>query len=305
MSTKKLSRTVIEGGRYRGNKWERYQSNAELRAAERNYLKEVTADPELAYEEEIEVRQHVYKSFRDKLNPMYRWLNAQVGRPWSEVRSEVFQKFDTRTTAGRHITFDHLLREVVDTSSGFDNHGFMANPSIELLKERKGYWIVSDYYVDQEGVLRKPSIDRKAWRNRKGYLYQVISDEEYKVAEKWLNNRMIIEQGGKYYWALPTEDIWMATWFEPFKAYDRYTPHQLVYYVRMTGNHKEIHSKPDPLYRGRFIDFSVQTSRDYWEMVENPYSFRQRGELSSSELKTFKSFKKKIRLDILDYGKGR
>ena len=73
MSTKRMSKTVIEGGRGTRNKFERYQSNAEVRAAQRDYLKEVMADPEFAYEDEIPERQTVYKDFRDKLRPHHRW----------------------------------------------------------------------------------------------------------------------------------------------------------------------------------------------------------------------------------------
>jgi hypothetical protein len=57
-------------------------------------------------------RTKVYQGFDDKLGPAYRWLEAQSGRPWNKVRSELFARFDTRTTAGRHIVFDHLLRSV-------------------------------------------------------------------------------------------------------------------------------------------------------------------------------------------------
>src|SRR5580692_493657 len=123
MSSKRLSKTVIEGGRHGYNKWERRHSHAEVRAGERDYLKQVITDPELADDIDIEAVRPVMKEFTDKLAPMYRWLDTQIGRPWSEVRSEIFTTFDTRTTAGRHITFDHLLSSVVETNSGFDKFG--------------------------------------------------------------------------------------------------------------------------------------------------------------------------------------
>lgn len=305
MSTKKLSKTVIEGGRIGRNKWERRNSHAEFRAEERDYIKAVKADPELADELEIGERQHVYKEFSDKLAPMYRWIEAQVGRNWDEVRSEIFQTFDTRTTAGRHITFDHLLKEIVDTESGFDDRGYMTNPEIPVISSNSKYHYRSfaDYYVDQEGILRTCKD-----RNRRRYRYEpekVPTEQEYKDAEVWLQNRMVIEQDGKLYWAMPTEGIWKATWFEPNKVYDRRTQHELSYYVRKSGNHEETHYSKDPFGYDSYTSYTIKTSGAYWEKVANPYSFRQRGELSAEDIKIFRSFKAKIRRDMIAYGKGR
>src|SRR5262245_32814527 len=104
MSTKYLARTVIEGGRARYNRYERRHSNSSERR------KETVVSTQLLRSEEpgmavYPVRKVVYKGFRDKLSPAERWLESQVGRPWSKVRSELFARFDTRTTAGRHIVF--------------------------------------------------------------------------------------------------------------------------------------------------------------------------------------------------------
>jgi hypothetical protein len=111
MSTKNLARTVIEGGRARYNRFERRHSNA----VERTHVHEMeralcrATEPECAV---FEPRKVVYRGFDDKLGPAMRWLRSQVGRPWDKVRGELFARFDTRTTAGRHILFDHLLAEV-------------------------------------------------------------------------------------------------------------------------------------------------------------------------------------------------
>src|SRR5438445_11892260 len=109
MSTKNLARTVIEGGRHRQNVWQRRWSNAQERTAERELsgLLRDRLDPDAVV---YRKRTPVYQEFDDKLGPAYRWLEAQSGRPWNEVRSELFARFDTRTTAGRHIVFDHRLQ---------------------------------------------------------------------------------------------------------------------------------------------------------------------------------------------------
>jgi hypothetical protein len=299
MSTKRLSKTVIEGGRYGRNKYERRYSHVEVRAQERDYLKVVVNDPELADELDIDQLQPVYQGFTDKLAPMYRWLKAQVGRVWDEVRSEVFTKFDTRTTAGRHITFDHLLKEVVDTESGFDEYGRMADPNIPVERTgRGGYYSFSDYYVDQDGILQETT------RNKRRYRYQSISEQEYKDVANWLNGRMIMEHQGALHWLTPSEGIWKASWIDPNKFYDNSRLY-LKYYVLDNGMYETVELiKPayDPTH-----PYSVKTKAhgNHWEMVENPFSFRLRGQLSSEEVKQFKALKDTFRADILAYSKGR
>src|SRR5688572_18520095 len=111
MSTKYLARTVIEGGRARSNRFERRHSNSRERKRDHEVYSLLlrSEEPEM---EVYRVRKVVYKAFSDKLSPAERWLESQIGRPWSKVRSELFERFDTRTTAGRHVVFDHLLKDV-------------------------------------------------------------------------------------------------------------------------------------------------------------------------------------------------
>lgn len=294
MSTKKLSRTVIEGGRY--NTSDRRLSNKEERAKTRAYMSKVALDPE-DFEEEIEPeRRPVYKEFSDKLNPMYRWLESQVGRVWDEVRSEISTKFDTRTTAGRHITFDHLLREIVDTESGFDNRGRMINPNIEVIcGSGYRYYGHKLYYVDEDGILQ-PNIS--SFRRRRRYEY--ITEEEAKESAAWLQGRIIGLKGGKYYWFSPTEGVWKADWEKSIYG----TAYNLKYYVENVGNYSYETKRSYKFIPGVWTEV-VKTSGLHWEEVEVPFSYRQRSELSASELKHFKSFKESIINAILEYGKGR
>lgn len=97
MATKDFSRTVIEGGRARFNCWERRRSHRVVRARERMALAGGGDWDGVV----IARRTPVWRAFADKLAPAERYLAAQVGRPWSKVRSELFARFDTRTTAGR------------------------------------------------------------------------------------------------------------------------------------------------------------------------------------------------------------
>ena len=305
MSTKKLSRTVIEGGRHSYNKWERRHTHAEVRAEERDYLKQVMADPDLADEIDVDEGRPIPKEFTDKLRPMYRWLEAQVGRPWSEVRSEVFTKFDTRTTAGRHITFDHLLREVVDTESGFDNRGRIADPTIPLdhseVPPYRWRGAVSDYYVDKDGVLCAREDIHHRLRHRLRYAF--VSEQEYKDAEAWLNGRMIGEKGGKLYWFVATERIWRASWHNLDKPYETFNFYNgLQYFIVENGLYDLV--SPSSMI-GYPSSMTCKIHGDHWVAVKNPFSFRQRGELTVEEIKAFKVFKEKIRDDILKASEGR
>jgi hypothetical protein len=129
MARRDLSRTVIEGGRYYRNAWERRASHGVGRARVRAWL---ASGDDGAPRPPPRVR----KLFRDKLGPAQRWLDAQVGRPWSKVFSELCARFDTRTVAGRHVIHDHLLKSVWlgDDLTSAPRH---------------------DFFVDAHGILRR------------------------------------------------------------------------------------------------------------------------------------------------------
>jgi hypothetical protein len=54
---------------------------------------------------------HDYKSFTDHIMPLKRYLEAQVGRPWNDVWSEMCQTLDRRSMSGNHV-FEHIRWEV-------------------------------------------------------------------------------------------------------------------------------------------------------------------------------------------------
>lgn len=176
MSTKNLARTVIEGGRRYYNCWERRHSHAEARAAERAVAATVrTHDADdLVWPEP----KHVGRSFHDKLSPAERWLRSNVGRPWDLVRSEIFARFDTRTLAGQHIVFDHLLRRRWD---------------------RDETWSVSRdarFRVDRRGILRAEMPRRVRWHSQAPYVPDLAE------ATRLANGRKVVRRGTRLYWGL-------------------------------------------------------------------------------------------------------
>jgi len=180
MSTKNLARTVIEGGRHSYSRFFRRHSNAVERTRTHQLERELcsTLDPESAY---FPPRDPAYRGFDDKLGPARRWLRSQVGRPWDKVRSDLFLRFDTRTTAGRHIVFDHLLAEVSPVRFGSFRRG--------------------EFWISPHGILRHESYDRKVYaRARRA---QALPESEATLC-RWLGGRRVIEHGARLYWLVPT-----------------------------------------------------------------------------------------------------
>jgi hypothetical protein len=175
MAKKNLARTVIEGGRARFNQLERDHSHRVERARLREWLDVARADDEL-YECASPVpRPHVRKSFADKLAPCRRWLGARVGCPWDAVRGEIFRTFDTRTLAGRHIVFDHMLQEVADHFAE---------------------WRYRRFFVDDRGFLRR---GERGPRYRRTYRPGMPEAE----LQAWSQGRRIGLSGELLYWFVP------------------------------------------------------------------------------------------------------
>jgi hypothetical protein len=172
LARKDLSRTVIEGGRYFHNSWERRASHGIERSRTREWLARVTEDLEEAEDTEPVPRPTVRKLFRDKLSPAYRWIDSQVGRPWNLVRAELFARFDPRTTAGQHVLFDHVLREV-------EQHGIVLPEKL-----RRG----DRWYVDPHGILRRALIGGRTWR------------EIHRDARTWAAGRKIALTERGWWW---------------------------------------------------------------------------------------------------------
>lgn len=146
MARKDLSRTVIEGGRGTRNQWDRRRSHRVERASTRAWLDTVSQDHDAADESSPRPIDFVYKDFSDKLGPARRWLTAQTGQPWSKVYSELRSRFDTRTTAGRHIVEDHML-------------DWVRRPS-----DIARYFRSDQLVVDHHGILRKPRNHGRAYQ---------------------------------------------------------------------------------------------------------------------------------------------
>jgi len=138
MGTKYLARTAIEGGRRAGQRYEEHVWTKSERLRWNRHLRDACLDRDLVYEFEPDNRtEPYYKEFDDKLTPIYSWLQSRVGRPWAAVYAEMKQRFDTRTTAGRHIVYDHLLGEVEGSGQQ---------------EEPLRWYGRRDFHIDEDGI---------------------------------------------------------------------------------------------------------------------------------------------------------
>lgn len=187
MSKKNLARTAIEGGRRGYNTWERRESNQLERVRTRMMLRAAVRDLEVVERRPLPKRRPVRPEFNDKLNAVYAWIAAQSGRTWNEVRSEVHRKFDSRTTAGRHILCDHILKHVdytwhvgpyVDTQFTYGEHDV----------------------VGLDGVLRhvRGKSYKSRWRGERPTFREVD-------LWSWANGRYVRRIGSVLFWFVPVD----------------------------------------------------------------------------------------------------
>lgn len=177
MSTKNLARTVIEGGRTSGSCWNRRYSDRVHRQLQRGLVSQWAQGPGLD-DLVVPAQRRAFRAFDDKLSPAKRWLQRQVGRPWNRVRAELLATFDTRTTAGRHIVFDHMLLWVEN------DHGF-------------GRW--ANFTVDRHGLLRWRNLEWPGFPRKP----EALPLPQAKL-ELWLAGRRVGGVGEVLFWYVPT-----------------------------------------------------------------------------------------------------
>lgn len=103
MSTKRLARTPLEAGHYGGKNSRTHGKNhvkrKAVRAKERAVIGSYKDEDSDTHVDEPSTRTRN----SDKLGAVKRWVLSQCGRPWNKVFSEIAEKFDFKTMAGRHI----------------------------------------------------------------------------------------------------------------------------------------------------------------------------------------------------------
>ncbi len=187
MATKNLARTVIEGGRSRWSKNERRFANKSARRRVRQYARSLLFDAELGEGSSAPDRERVWRNHYDRLSAAERWLASFVGRPWNVARAEIARRFDTRTIAGQHIVFDHLLPSV--KGGGHDTFGNC------------------DFEVDEQGLLKRLP-PRRYVSARKLPPGKVRRSP--RQVDAWARGRLVGKRGQGWFWFEPTGLVWKA-----------------------------------------------------------------------------------------------
>lgn len=108
MSTKNLARTIVEGGRYEGSKFERRRFTRCERHEVRALMMVAKRDTSILENSVLPIRQKAYKESRDRPNPAYRWFHSQIDKSWDSAYSYLKRRYDTRTIKGWHLVDLHI-----------------------------------------------------------------------------------------------------------------------------------------------------------------------------------------------------
>jgi hypothetical protein len=101
-----------------------------------------------------------HRALNENLNPLRRYLRAQVGRPWSKVYSEIAGNIDRRNTVQQHI-YQHLDQFVATKVEWQDDR---------LVDLTHGPWnwnastLRQEMYVDPRTGLLRVNKNYRAWR---------------------------------------------------------------------------------------------------------------------------------------------
>jgi hypothetical protein len=94
------------------------------------------------------------KQLNENLNPLYRYLNKQVGRKWDEVYSEIMSNLNLNNAVQYHV-WQHLIHfGIVETRTWIENDKVMQHSYCGPEEVQASYRI--SFFVDpSDGILRK------------------------------------------------------------------------------------------------------------------------------------------------------
>jgi hypothetical protein len=193
MSTKNLSRTVMEEGRFGYDREQRDYSSHEDRAQNRHFLNQITSlvDPDDAGPEpkRRKVRKYYHGS---RVGAINRWIESQVGRKWDDAFSELTRKFDIRSFRGHRTIIEYVTRRIT----------LKPTDAIHESQLSRSMWRTVFYYVDEKGLLRCDKTPSHG--PQRAYDGKHL---EAKI-QKWANERMVMDYGTSIFWMLPEFYEW-------------------------------------------------------------------------------------------------
>jgi hypothetical protein len=172
MSSKRISKTVIEPARTNSYKYSTKTSTRNERRATNDALHDMLFDEELIEGEVLPKRRPERIAQNDKLNPLKRWIRSHVGQKWDDIYSKMRKTFDFRTIPGLHVV-GHLL-------------DYVDRPSSPILR----YW-TPEFFVDEGGVLRHQPKPKKL---------KFVQGPKQSEVIKWFGNRLVKQEGADLWW---------------------------------------------------------------------------------------------------------
>jgi hypothetical protein len=259
MATKNLSRTIIEGARYNRDKWKRKQSIRAERRQAKEYCQEVLDDPETdEIIQEYGGDKRRYRLQKDKLQPLQRYLESNVGRSWDAIYSKLKSRFDERNIKGYHLLNDHIRNNVDGAGGEYGSRPIDPNET----------WGYKSFYIDNNRILRQ-------YPQRKNQPKERISDVEFDRMPDFLGMRKVMRNGGIICWMEPCNPA------KALKAFfGRYRDLEWTYRKR------EWVDKPEGT-----VDYWGRKVYGYWKTVTiGEDQFRQGKELTATEMADWKAF---------------
>lgn len=226
MSKKNLARTPLEGGRTNEDReWRRdwIETHRRMRHATNHKM---TRDPSAWDSIDLEIDRQGWRDskFKDKINAIERWIAKQVGRKWDDVYSEIKQRFDCRTTAGRHILYDHIIGYV----------------ELSLDSHRRSR---AEFMVDEDGILvRGPW--RRNWHRRPAE--PAIVKRTIDEVRAFCGDRKVRNIGTELFWMLPINPKW-------------WTVEHRVHHIDCPYKHKQeqrVTKRQSAVYRNRTYEYA-------------------------------------------------
>ncbi|NDC89448.1 MAG: hypothetical protein EB075_11710, partial [Bacteroidetes bacterium] len=167
------------------------------------------------------------KQFGENLNPLWRYLNSQIGRNWDTVYSEICENMDRRSAVGGHI-FEHLgsyvtLAKEVHIVDGVPHRANRYFGDLEPITHsgRIGQW--GSFYVDPR--------DNKLKRG--GPLVETARQKEARERREDREDRLRHITGDLWMSRHPETDLWYCITAIPQEY--RYEEVQKWDFVRVGG----------------------------------------------------------------------
>lgn len=261
-----------------GRRGSGFSRNEELRKIRRKRIE----DDETGWKQSCTPRGHHNWGDRkidqkgDHVMPLKHWLEAQVGRPWDDIYSEIRKNNSPHSAVGAHI-YTHLWG-FVERNPTYREDGTPCRSYYYSWRETQPL-TAGEMYIDRQGILRKAKgLPRKEVTKPQTVIQ--ITSNQYAVMNKkgvWFllkySNRMTTEQRTTH-----VHDHWEKDESGASRSISRE-----VKYEYITPYHTQVHLKRDdfttlprchpvplayPYYYSTYDNRRIDKGKQHWYLVE-------------------------------------